>query len=168
MMKYIEVDGEIWRLSSGYYRRDITIFLHRHVWEKHFGKIPKGHHIHHKDGNKLNNDISNLECLSQSDHHKKTWEKDDGTQKEIARRNIKKAIAWRKKPEAKPVLSAKSKKAWLKRNYEKCICQYCSKKFESRLAKLAKWCSKKCCKAFHYEKEKINGMASKQSNSTRA
>lgn len=34
---------------------------HRHVWMQHYGEIPKGYVIHHKDGNKMNNDISNLE-----------------------------------------------------------------------------------------------------------
>lgn len=41
---------------------------HRVVWEKKYGKIPRGFHLHHKDGNKENNDISNLECLSRQEH----------------------------------------------------------------------------------------------------
>ncbi len=32
------------------------------------GKIPDGYDIHHKDFNKTNNNIENLECLSKSDH----------------------------------------------------------------------------------------------------
>ena len=36
----------------------------RVVWEKHNGKIPKGHVIVFKDGNKENIDISNLELIS--------------------------------------------------------------------------------------------------------
>lgn len=41
---------------------------HRLVWTNAFGKIPEGHDIHHKDGNKSNNDIENLECLPRSEH----------------------------------------------------------------------------------------------------
>lgn len=41
---------------------------HRDVWKKYNGIIPKGYHIHHKDGNFFNNDISNLECLSPKEH----------------------------------------------------------------------------------------------------
>lgn len=42
---------------------------HRTIWENHWGqKIPAGHHIHHIDGNKLNNDISNLLCVSILEH----------------------------------------------------------------------------------------------------
>jgi len=41
----------------------------REVWEKHWNKkIPIGFHIHHKDGNNRNNEISNLVSLSASDH----------------------------------------------------------------------------------------------------
>ena len=32
------------------------------IWEKIMGPIPPGMVIHHKDENRLNNDISNLEC----------------------------------------------------------------------------------------------------------
>lgn len=38
--------------------------LHRHVWRNHYGEIPKGHNIIFKDGNTLNCEIDNLECVS--------------------------------------------------------------------------------------------------------
>lgn len=38
----------------------------RYVWEQHNGKIPEGCVIRHADGNKLNNDISNLRLVSQA------------------------------------------------------------------------------------------------------
>lgn len=38
----------------------------RYVWEQHNGKIPEGFVIRHADGNKLNNDISNLRLVSQA------------------------------------------------------------------------------------------------------
>jgi len=42
--------------------------MHRYVWEKHFGKIPPDHDIHHIDRNRGNNDISNLELYTKRDH----------------------------------------------------------------------------------------------------
>lgn len=42
--------------------------LHRHVWAFHHGDIPAGFDIHHRDHNRTNNDISNLECLSKDAH----------------------------------------------------------------------------------------------------
>ena len=43
--------------------------LHRLIWEKSWGKIPKGHHIHHIDGNPLNNCILNLIAIPGKMHH---------------------------------------------------------------------------------------------------
>ena len=40
---------------------------------KHFiGDIPKGYHVHHKDGNKQNNRVDNLEIISPKDHNLET------------------------------------------------------------------------------------------------
>lgn len=40
----------------------------RYVWEKHKGPIPPGYDVHHKDENKLNDIIENLELLTRSEH----------------------------------------------------------------------------------------------------
>ena len=42
--------------------------LHRVIFEDFYGEIPKGYVIHHKDGDKLNNCIMNLQLLSDSEH----------------------------------------------------------------------------------------------------
>lgn len=57
--------------GNGYYRatsRSGHISLHRYKYEKEVGKIPIDYDIHHKDGNKQNNELNNLECISKSDH----------------------------------------------------------------------------------------------------
>jgi len=46
---------------------------HRELWKQYFGDIPKDsegrtYEIHHKDGNRNNNDISNLMCISIQEH----------------------------------------------------------------------------------------------------
>lgn len=38
------------------------------VWEKNHGSIPRCMIVHHKDGNKLNDDLSNLELVTRSQH----------------------------------------------------------------------------------------------------
>jgi hypothetical protein len=40
----------------------------RYVWQQHHGPIPKDHIIVFRDGNQLNCDISNLECISKSEN----------------------------------------------------------------------------------------------------
>lgn len=47
---------------------------YRKIWEENFGTIPKDEdgrtfEIHHQDGNRANNDISNLICISIKDHY---------------------------------------------------------------------------------------------------
>jgi len=44
--------------------------MHRIVWEFYKGKIPPGYDIHHKNHNKSDNRIGNLELYSKSDHAK--------------------------------------------------------------------------------------------------
>jgi hypothetical protein len=41
---------------------------HRVVWRRHRGPIPAGMDVHHKDEDKLNNEIGNLELIPKSDH----------------------------------------------------------------------------------------------------
>lgn len=42
--------------------------IYRLVYEAFNGKIPKGMNIHHKNGNKLDDRLDNLECLTISQH----------------------------------------------------------------------------------------------------
>jgi hypothetical protein len=44
------------------------VLLHRIVAEKHFGKMGGGIEVHHKDGNKLNYAIENLELMTHRQH----------------------------------------------------------------------------------------------------
>ena len=59
--------------SSGYptvFVNGKNVLLHRYVWEKFNGKIPNGFQIHHKDENKMNWNVENLELIDVSEHHK--------------------------------------------------------------------------------------------------
>ena len=51
-----------------YFWDPIGTSLHRAIWAKEHGAIPPGMHIHHRDGNPLNNDLGNLECLPAREH----------------------------------------------------------------------------------------------------
>lgn len=45
-------------------------YEHQVVWEEYNGTIPKGCIVHHIDEDKLNNNISNLQCMSIGKHNK--------------------------------------------------------------------------------------------------
>lgn len=69
--KTIEYDGKLFSQNkSGYYAltSNDRCLLHRYVWEKEIGPIPPGFDIHHKNLDKSDNSIGNLECLSKSNH----------------------------------------------------------------------------------------------------
>jgi len=42
---------------------------HRRIYEKHYGSIPDGYHVHHIDGNHKNNDPTNLVAISIQEHY---------------------------------------------------------------------------------------------------
>jgi hypothetical protein len=57
------------------YRKHHGRHEHRIVAERLLGRpLAKGEIVHHKDGNKHNNDPSNLEVMTQSEHMKLHWE----------------------------------------------------------------------------------------------
>lgn len=59
--------------KNGYHKTKIAEpniweFNHRILWREHFGEIPEGCVIIFKDGNKDNLNISNLQCITKSEH----------------------------------------------------------------------------------------------------
>ena len=97
--------------------------LHRQIWIDNFGEIPKGMSIHHKDGNSLNNELSNLILLTKSTHASK--HSNEPYRKEIGRRNIKIAqkfaIKWHKSPEGRKWHSEHIKNQWKTGQFKKSL-----------------------------------------------
>jgi hypothetical protein len=57
--------------KSGYRRfTDSDDLVHRWVVRKHGYHLSRHQQVHHRDGNKLNNDISNLEIVSRGNHER--------------------------------------------------------------------------------------------------
>jgi hypothetical protein len=62
--RFVDPDGYVIEKRAG----GRMVRQHRQVWQRHRGPIPPGWHVHHRDGNKANNRIGNLEALSPKDH----------------------------------------------------------------------------------------------------
>lgn len=56
--------------NTGYFGKTTgaRTLLHRDMWEFHNGAIPDGWDIHHRDENKMHNEITNFECLPKAEH----------------------------------------------------------------------------------------------------
>lgn len=52
-----------------------SVRIHVLVAETFIGEIPKGYHVHHKDDNKQNNIVTNLEIIHPKKHRKETLKK---------------------------------------------------------------------------------------------
>lgn len=137
--------------------------LHRYIYEKYNGKIPDGFQIHHKDFNKLNNDIENLVLIKRGIHQKLHGDNSKNNKKwlEWSRNNLKenarpKAIKWHK---------SKSGIEWHKKHYEELKhklhkkinknCANCNKEFITIDNNKSKFCSNKC-KSAHRKKSGID------------
>jgi len=59
---YIKRGRAYVRIFTGWVKRA------RAVWVMHHGPIPKGRVIHHRDEDKLNDDLENLRCWTGSQH----------------------------------------------------------------------------------------------------
>lgn len=141
--------------KTGYYLNStIHERLHRYVWTYYNGLIPKGYEVHHKDMDKSNNDISNLELLTKSEHHKIHAQAITDEQRDRMRRNlIENAV-----PKANEWHSSKEGREWHKQHYEKMkdslhkkaifTCANCGKEFEGQDSGHTRFCSNACKSAW--------------------
>lgn len=169
MAEYVMYEGDKFRIqSSGRYYQDdnkkaAERLLHRRIWTDHYGAIPEGYVIHHKDHNWRNNDITNLQLID-AIAHKKQHAKECYKNPEYVAKNkisIKKAIEsakkWHKSKEGRSWHAKHAKKTWQKREKETIFCIKCAKPalkhFKNR--KNVRFCSTKCEGAAYYKNNRI-------------
>lgn len=152
--KFIIYDGKRFCRDdkTGYYLNSTNgIRLHRYVWEKEIGKIPKGYEIHHIDRNKSNNEISNLRLMSEEEHrnwhaHNITEEQKQKMRKNLIENAIPKSKEWHKSEQGKEWHREHINKIIQDRGTVqlkmKLVCENCGKEFEGY--KNSKFCSNNC------------------------
>lgn len=124
-----------------YFRAQIS--LHREIWKKTHGVIPKGHDIHHVDGDYNNNSIENLECLTREQH----FSKHSALSKiNPDKDKYKNSRMWHKTQEAFEWHSITAKNSWKHRKKITVKCLQCNKSHQSHSTSSTKnnFCSGYC------------------------
>src|SRR3990167_230189 len=131
----------------GFYYQKRGIRLHRVVWEHFKGKIPKGYHVHHKDEDRNNNQIGNLELLTKSkhlSHHMQERLADPKQRKKLVDHITSqqgKAAKWHGSPEG--LEWHRQHSSTIRPPRFECVCQICEKSFLAK-QRSAMFCSGKC------------------------
>lgn len=151
--------------------------LHREVWKFYNGDIPEDHHIHHKDNDRTNNQLENLECIHKSNHaelHNKEkssnnshpFQREDVIEK-VRERNrefhkseagaeqrkiaTKGLIAWNNSEEGKKA----NKEMWDRQPIREYNCQECNTAFSTRATNPVKFCGNNCRNAAYRRNKKL-------------
>ena len=126
-------NGVTYYLCGEYFQRKGKR-LHRMVWEYYNGPIPEGCHVHHRDGDKCNNNIENLVLLDGHEHlheHMSTPERKAesaaciGAAREAAR-------VWHGSSEGLAYHSRLGKENWEKRKIQTYTCSFCGKEYQTK------------------------------------
>ncbi|MFF4292106.1 HNH endonuclease signature motif containing protein [Streptomyces vinaceus] len=115
--------------------------LHRAVWAHAHGPIAEGVHIHHKDGDRANNDLANLEPMAEGDHLR-----------------LHKAEPMGASAVDSATRSKQRKAEWAKKEPRTVTCVGCGATFEST-GQRAAFCTLPCGKRFRYRQAQASQVA---------
>jgi hypothetical protein len=128
---WIEWEGIRWyrrSKGSGHYADRTGCLLHVAVWEREHGRtLPDGHVVHHIDHNVANNDPSNLELLTRSEHNR-----------HHAKHTPRGFAAFTREER-----SEKTSRGWAEREPAERICVICGERFMAKTQR-AIYCSGRC------------------------
>lgn len=129
--------------------------LHVEVWKSTHGRaVPEGHEIHHADFNPLNNDPSNLVCLTRAEH--KEAHREQGRLRGHAPERL--AMLDRVRPLAAAWHSSPEGVAWHREHAAKsgfgkveprpAVCEQCGADYLNQRAGESRFCSNNCKSAW--------------------
>jgi len=149
--------GYKYQKENGYFKRvqnGKTVYLHREIYKDHYGGIPEGMEIHHKDHDKSNNNPSNLEALTPQQHRQHHEEHLTDEQRELRRLNLElnarpAASKWHGSEEGLKFHREHYQKYKNKLHHKvKRLCNFCSSAFKTPLKNTNAFCSNKCKSAY--------------------
>lgn len=139
-------DGLSYYLCGRYFQRK-GVRLHRKVWEYHNGEIPQGYDIHHIDGDRANNNLSNLALIDEHKHmslHMKEPERIEKSKQSIVKA-MEKAKEWHKSEaglEWHRNHMTNVQEKMRNRPMQTFVCAYCGKEFQSNFVRSG---NRYCC-----------------------
>lgn len=151
-----------WACDRSYYVPGITDRqrgfgrLHEEIWKSAHGEIPDGCHIHHADGDALNNDIANLVCLD-ADEHRALHVEDrhaSGVYRTDARLAHLAAIRpeaakWHRSDEGRAWHREHGRATWVDRQPAEATCEQCGARYNTLAAQRHdRFCSNACKSAW--------------------
>lgn len=138
--------------TTGYYLNSaLRVRAHRFVYERAKGPIPPGYHVHHKNEDKSDNHIDNLELMRAGEHatHHGTkratspnwlaWSRDNLKQNAVPLaaewHQSEEGLAWHREHAKRSILAAPE------RDFN---CEHCGETFQAKPFGAVKFCSNAC------------------------
>ena len=141
-------DGGLYRIfpADKYLKRGGK-YLHREAWRVAFGAIPDGCHIHHRDSDRKNNLLENLECLPAKIHLQETLK--NNPKRSFNAEAREKAADWHRSDEGRLWHRRHAERAqnWTKWKREPKDCSQCKTSFDALVRKSGNtqvYCSSAC------------------------
>ncbi len=172
-----EFNGHRYYLSKGkpYFQRVVnrstSELLHRAVWAFHYGEIPAGKAVHHVNGNKTDNALSNLALMDLGEHMSlhMTKERREWSRQNMLRVTLPACQEWhRTSPDAHKLHMENAKRLSMlhKTRLMDLQCSWCGVAFRgsSIVKSKVRYCGKPCLYAAgnHQRKQKATGIPAKQ------
>lgn len=143
--------------KTGYWISTTSPRIRAHVWVwiNYFGNVEKGHHIHHIDGNKSNNEHSNLQELTAKEHVSKHDSPERRAKNLVHINGIRQLTKeWHSSEEGLEWHREHGLKTWDERKPFEVQCKYCGKIGETKIYH-QDFCSN-ACKSSWRRKEGID------------
>ena len=139
--RHVHFVDRVYRRDSrnGYYEAHCS--LHREIWRFFHGEIPADYEVHHRDLNRNNNDITNLELLTKAEHKKIHAANLKTCKCKVCGREFQtRSVGNKNRYCSKECRNEGACQRYLK----KYTCEYCGREFEADKHHPHRFCSKVC------------------------